>query len=56
VGWGGDEVWDWSRWRVSEGAGNGLWSVNNKLKIKFKKTTKKKKENEIWMLTHSQHC
>jgi hypothetical protein len=25
----------WSRWRVDGGAGNGIWSVKNKLKIKL---------------------
>jgi hypothetical protein len=35
TGWGGDEVWDVEqlegRWG---GAGNGIWSVKNKLKVK----------------------
>jgi hypothetical protein len=27
----------WSRWRLDGGAGNRIWSVKNKLKIKLKK-------------------
>jgi hypothetical protein len=38
MGCGGEEVWDVEllegRWGVM---GNGIWSVKNKLKIKFKK-------------------
>jgi hypothetical protein len=57
VGWAGDgesmwkwgDVWRrcgmWKRWRVDVGAGNGIWSVKTKLKIKF---IFLKKENKIF--------
>jgi hypothetical protein len=35
--WGGQEVWDVEQLEVGLGAGNGIWSVKNDFKIKFKK-------------------
>jgi hypothetical protein len=34
MGWGGEEVWDVEQLEGVWGAGNGIWSVKNKLKIK----------------------
>ena len=34
MGWGGEEVWDVEQTEGGWGAGNGIWSVKNKLKIK----------------------
>ena len=44
TGWGGEKMSMWSRQRVDGGdAGNGIWSVKNKLKIKLDKTKQNKK-------------
>jgi hypothetical protein len=35
TGWGGDEMWDVEQLEGVWGAGNGIWSVEYKLKIKL---------------------
>ena len=35
TGWGVEEMWDVEQSEGGWGAGNGIWSVKNKLKIKF---------------------
>jgi hypothetical protein len=40
----------WSQWSVGGGAGNGIWSVKNKLKMKL--ILKKKKGSKKRNKTH----
>jgi hypothetical protein len=35
MGWGGEKVWDVEQIEGVLGAGNGIWTVKNKLKIKL---------------------
>jgi hypothetical protein len=41
MGWGGKKVWDVEQSEFGWEAGNGIWRIKNKLKIKliFKKNT-----------------